>query len=141
MFLFRQEVHAFLVNHGIERGFTLESRQQLLHRSRIEQCAGQAVLSGLASLLEHVNIFFRELRLGMPPIVIVDQLRKPKRTGHASRTATDNDYVGGHFGMFDVGERFAKDQCHGLMVDRCRTNEKSPRNLFTSVWSAVTKSQ
>ena len=140
MLFFRQEVDSLFMDHRIERRFIFESRQQLFHRSRIKQRPRHAVLSCLARLFEEIDIFFRELCLGMPRIVIVNQLRKPQRASHPSGAATDNHDVSGHLGMVDVGDRFAEDQRHGVMVDICRINGRTPRNLLASVWSAVTKS-
>ena len=121
----RQKVNAFFVDHGVERGFAFESGQQFFHRARIEQRAGEAVLSGFARFFEHVDIFFAELRFGMARVVVVDQLRKPQRAGHARRAAADDDDIGRHFRMFDVGERLAEDQ-HGAFAlsgcySSCRT--------------------
>ncbi len=108
----RQEVNGFLVDLGVERRFAFESRQKLFHGARIEQRAGKAVLSGLARFFKHVDIFFAELGFGMARVVIVDQLRKPQRAGHARGPAADDDDIGGHFRMLDVGKRLAEDQ-HG----------------------------
>ena len=80
---FGEEVDRFFDDLGIERSFLLESGKQFAHRPRIEQRAGKTVLPDLARLLEHVDIFFAELRVRMRGIVRVDQLRKPQRAGHA----------------------------------------------------------
>ena len=50
----------------------------------------------------------------MAPIVIVDQLREAESTGHTRRSAAHDDDIGGHLGVVDVGERFAKDEHFGL---------------------------
>jgi hypothetical protein len=110
MLLLRQEVHAFVMDLGVERRFGRESRQQLFHGSRIEQRPRKAVLSCFARFFEHVNVFFGELCLWMPRIVSVNQLRQSKRACHARRTAADDDYIGRHLGMYDVGERLAENQ-------------------------------
>src|ERR1700675_5021910 len=54
----------------------------------------------------------------MARVVLVDQLRKPQRAGHARGPTADDDDVGRHFGMLDVGERLAEDQRHGLMAEK-----------------------
>ena len=110
MFLFRQEVHAFLVDLGVERRFILESRQQFFHGPWIKQRSRKAVLSGLASFLEHVDIFFRELCLRTPRIVSVDQLGQSKSARHASGAAADNHDIGWHLGVFDVRKGLTEDQ-------------------------------
>ena len=58
-----EEVNRFFRNFGIERRFLLESGKQFAHGAGIEQRAGEAVLADLARLLEHVDIFFAELRV------------------------------------------------------------------------------
>ena len=72
----RQEVNAFLVDFGVERGFAFESRQQFFHGARIEERTGQTVLSGFARFFEHVDIFFAEQGFGMAVVVLVDQAAK-----------------------------------------------------------------
>ena len=62
----------------------------------------------LASLLEDVNIFFAELRIRILGVVLIDELREPQSTGHARRTAADDDNVGRHLRTFDVRERLAE---------------------------------
>jgi hypothetical protein len=76
----------------------------------------------------------------MARVVIVDQLRKSESAGHARRPTADNDDVGWHFRVLDVGERLAEDQGHGLMAERCTINGNTPCNLLASARSAVTKS-
>ena len=74
------------------------------------------MLSSFARFFEHVDIFFAEQSFGMARVVIVDQLRKPQRAGHARRAAADDDDIGWHFRMLDVRERLAEDQMvMGLM--------------------------
>ncbi len=46
----------------------------------------------------------------MTRVVIVDQLRKPQRAGHARRPTADDDDIGWHLGVLDVGKRLAEDQ-------------------------------
>ncbi len=67
------------------------------------------MLPSLARFFEHVDIFLAEQGLWMASIVIVDQLRKAQGTGHASRAATDDDDIGGHLRMLDIGKRLAED--------------------------------
>src|SRR5260221_4044203 len=69
------------------------------------------------------------MRFRMARIVSVDQLRKPQRTGHACGPTTDDDDVRRHFGVLDVGERLAEDECHGLMAERWTMNGKTPCNI------------
>ncbi len=106
----RQEVNSIFVDHRVERGFAFESGEQFFHGAWIEERAGKAVLSGFARFFEHVDIFFAERRFGMAGVVIVNQLRKPQRAGHARGPTADDDDVGWHFGVLDVGERLAEDQ-------------------------------
>ncbi len=98
---------------GVERSFTFESRQQFFHGARIEERAGKAMLSGLARFFEHVDILFAEQSFGMARVVIVDQLRKPQCAGHARWPTADDDDIGRHLGMLDIGERLAEDQHFG----------------------------
>jgi hypothetical protein len=49
----------------------------------------------------------------MLSIVLIDKLRKPQRTSHAGRPATDDYNVGVHAGVLDIGERLAEDQHRG----------------------------
>src|SRR5205823_13860222 len=54
--------------------------------------------------------FFAELRVGIFRVVLVDELRKAKSTGHAGGAAANDNYVSRHLGMLDVGNRLAEDQ-------------------------------
>ena len=103
-----EKVNRLFRDFGIERSFLLETGKQFAHGAGIEQCAGEAVLADLAGLLEDVNIFFAELRVGILRVVMIDELREPQSTRHASWPAADDDDIGGHLGTFDVGERFAE---------------------------------
>ena len=60
------------------------------------------MLAYLAGLLENVNVLLAELRVRIGGIVLIDQLRQPQGARHASRTATDDDDVGGHLGAFNI---------------------------------------
>jgi hypothetical protein len=73
-FRFLGKVDRFFRNLGVERSFLLETWKQFAHGAGIEQRAGEAVLSDLAGLLEHVDVLFAELCVGMRAIVRVDQL-------------------------------------------------------------------
>jgi hypothetical protein len=46
----------------------------------------------------------------MARVVIVNQLRKPQRAGHARRPTADDDDIGWHLRMLDVRKRLAEDQ-------------------------------
>ncbi len=105
-----EKVDRLFRHFGIERRVLLEIRQQFGNRARIEQRTRQAVLSHLARLLKHVDIFFAELRVGMGGIVRVDQLRESQRTSHARRPAADNDHIGRHLRTLHTFDRFAEDQ-------------------------------
>ena len=108
--LLGEEINRFLRDLGIERRFLLKSRKQFAHRPRIKQRARKTVLPNLARLLQHVNIFFAELRIRMRGVVRVDQLRQPQRAGHARRPAADDDHIGRHLRAFNAFDRFAEDQ-------------------------------
>ena len=103
-----QEVNRFFRDFGVDRRFLLESGKQFAHGAGIEQRPGKTVLADLASLLEHVDIFFAELRIGMLGVVLIDELREPQRTSHACRPAADDDDIGGHLGAFNASEGFAE---------------------------------
>ena len=103
-----EEVNRLFRDLGVERRFLLESGKQFAHGAGIEQRAGKAVLADLARLLEHVDVFFAELRVGIVGVVLIDELREPQGASHASRAAADDDHVGGHLRAFDVFERFAE---------------------------------
>ena len=66
------------------------------------------MLTDFAGLLEDVNIFFAELRVGMLAVVLVNQLGEAQSTRHARRTAADDDCIGRHLGAIDVREGMAK---------------------------------
>ena len=106
--LLGEEVNRFFRDCSIDRRFLLESRKQFAHGAGIEQRAGEAMLADLARLLEDVNIFFAELRVGMAGVVLIDELRQAQRAGHAGGAAADDDHVGGHLGAFDVGSGLRK---------------------------------
>ncbi len=114
----RQEIDSIFVDHGIERGLAFKSGQQFFHGARIQERSGKTMLPGFARFFEHADIFFAERGFGMAHVVIVDQLRKPQRAGHARRAAADNDHIGRHFRMLDVRNRLAKDQRHGWVSER-----------------------
>jgi hypothetical protein len=59
-------------------------------------------------LLEHVDIFFAELRVRMRGVMRVDELREAQRAGHPSWPAADNDDIGGHLRTFNAFNRFAE---------------------------------
>jgi hypothetical protein len=44
----------------------------------------------------------------MPRIVLIDELRKTLLTSHAGGPSADDDNVGVHAGMLDIGKRFAE---------------------------------
>src|ERR1700733_11137225 len=110
MVVTRQKVYRFFVHHGVQRSFVLESRQQFLHRPRVEKRTRKTMLSGLTRFLKHVDIFFAERGFRMARVVIVDQLRKPQRGGHARRPTADDNNISRHLGMLNVGEGLAEDQ-------------------------------
>src|SRR5215469_4258958 len=110
--LLGEEVNAFLRNRGIEWRFLFKVGKQLAHRTRIEQCAREAVLTNFAGLLEDVNVFFAELSIGIAGVVLVDELCKMQRTGHPGGPAAHNNDIGGHLRAFDIFGRFTEDE-HG----------------------------
>jgi hypothetical protein len=67
------------------------------------------VLSGFSGFFEHVDIFLAQWGLGMAGVVIVDQLRETQGAGHAGGAAADDDYIGWHLGVLDIGEGLAED--------------------------------
>src|ERR1700676_2809021 len=130
----RQEVNGIFVYHRIEWRFAFESREEFFHGARIEERAGETVLSGFARLFDHVDILFAERGFGMARVVIVDQLRKAQRAGHARGPTADDDDVGRHFGMLDVGKRLAEDQRHGLMGEKATQIKVSGLGPRESEW-------
>jgi hypothetical protein len=78
------------------------------------------MLASLARFLQHVNIFFIQLRFGMTRVVRINELRQPERAGHASRAASDDHYVGRHLRMINVRKRLAEADRH----DWITRNEK-----------------
>ncbi len=103
-----EEVDGFFGDFGVEWSFFLESGKKFVHGARVEQRSGEAVLADLACLLENVDVFFAELRVGILGVVRVDELRKAQGAGHAGRPAADNNNVGGHLRTFDAFDRFAE---------------------------------
>ena len=71
--LLSEEVDRFLGNLGVEWSFFFKSRKQFAHGTRVKQRAGKAVLPNLPRLLQHVDIFFAELRVRMGGIVSVNR--------------------------------------------------------------------
>ena len=59
-----QEVDRFFGDLGIQRSFLLEAGKQLAHGTRIEQRAGEAMRADVARLLQQVDVFFGERRVG-----------------------------------------------------------------------------
>src|SRR5277367_6048308 len=68
------------------------------------------MLAHFARFLQHVDIFFAQLRVRIFRIVGVDKLRQAQSTGHASRPAADDDNVGGHLRTLYTLDRFAENQ-------------------------------
>ena len=108
--LLREKVDSFFRDFGVEWRFFLESGKKFAHGTRIKQRAGETVLADLAGFLEHVDVLFAELRVGMGGVVSIDQLRQAQCAGHTSGAAADDDHVGRHLRAFDAFDRFAEDQ-------------------------------
>ena len=51
-------------------------------------------------------------------VVRVDQLRQAQGAGHAGGAAADYDYVGGHLGVFDIGDEVCGRSAFGLSLWR-----------------------
>ena len=127
--LLGEEVNRLLRDFGIERRFLFESRKQFAHGTGIEQRAGKTVLADLASLLQHIDIFFAELGVRMLGIVLIDKLREAQRTSHARRPAADDDDIGRHLRAFDAGKGFAENQHLALSLQH--SNQKLLNHGFT----------
>src|SRR5207245_5888986 len=130
----REEINRFLADGRVERSVHLKSWDQLAHGAGIEQGAGKAVLADFTGLLQHVNIFFAEWRIRMLSIVLVDELRTSYRTSHAGRPAADNNDVGIHAGMLDIGERFAKDQHSALSIQHSGSASRRCRHVAVFIF-------
>ena len=68
----------------------------------------ETMLANLARLLEHVDVLFAKLRVGIGRIVRVDQLRKPQRASHPRRPAADDDHISRHLRTFNTFNRFSE---------------------------------
>ena len=65
-----QKVNCLGGHFRLDRRFVLPARQQLVHRTRIQQRAAQRVLAKLARLFQNVDVFFRERGVGMRCVVL-----------------------------------------------------------------------
>ena len=106
--LLGEEINRLFLHFRVERSFLLEIRQQLANAPRIEQCTRKAVLPNLARLLEHVNIFFAELRVWMSCVVRVNQLCQTQSTSHPSRPAAHDDHIRRHLRALHAFNGFAE---------------------------------
>ena len=126
-----KEVNRLFRDRCLDRRFFLESRKKFAHGAGIKQRAREAMLADLAGLLEHVDILFAELRVGMARVVLIDELREAKSTRHAGRAAANDDDVGRHLGAFDVGSGLRKisiqvSKLQGYKVSRSNLRATEP---------------
>ncbi len=69
------------------------------------------MLPNLARFLQHVNIFFAQLRVrDSSELCCVNKLRQTQSTGHPRRPAADDDNIGRHLRTFDTFDRFTENQ-------------------------------
>src|ERR1700685_4516867 len=99
------------------------------------------MLPDLARFLQHINVFFADLRVRIFRIVLIDKLRQAQCASHASRPAADDDNGGRHLGTFDGLGRFAKNDAQRLIAEIYRMNGSTRPTFTASLRSAVMNSQ
>src|SRR5438270_946038 len=67
------------------------------------------MLADLTRLLQHIEVFFAELSVGIGGIVRVDQLRQPQRASHSRRPAPDDHHISRHLRTLHTFDRFSED--------------------------------